>query len=94
MEAEAIQKAPRAQHGPVAGEVSAQRGLHEQDDRHGKEQQREVGEERSADAPEPPKCGTDKPAGGVGGEHAAHAHVLLPWPAFERVEGDPDPDAA
>jgi hypothetical protein len=38
--------------------------------------------------------GADETPDGIGGEHPTHAHVLLAWPALQRVEGHADPESA
>ena len=64
------------------------------DERERGDDERAVGEEGSVDAVDGAERRADEPAGGVGGEDAAHAEVLLAGPASERVEGDADPQAA
>ena len=88
-------EAARSQRRAVGREVAPGGGLRdEQDERHGEQQQTQIGEERAVDAAEDAEGGADQPTDRVGREHAAHAEVLLARPALERVEGHADPDPA
>ena len=88
-------EAARSQCRAVRCELAPGGGLaDEQDQRHGEHEQGQIGEERAVDTPEDAERRADQPAHGVGREHSAHAQVLLPGPALERVEGHADPDAA